>query len=117
MSQVFVGLDGYVSISGTTVARIIQWRHSPGPQFSEHAGATDSDVTVYNIRTGFTGSFTAEKLPDDSGQESIGITPTACTIVLGDGEDAFSLGNCYAWKSPGYTKGQAVQNAYQYRDR
>lgn len=111
MAAPIVGTGGYVTVGGTTVARIVSWSLNPQPEIASHDPHGGSR-SKYLVNTEYSGTFTAEKLTSDSGQEAIGISPSTVTIVLGDGEDAFNVGSCIAHLAPGYTKNRRVMNRY-----
>lgn len=109
-------LGGSVKVNGSTVANLIDWQYNPQPVFAEHSGWSDSDRTVYNTDTRFTGTFTVERNSASSAQAAIGTTATAVTLILDNGPDSFTL-SAYAWKTPSYQTGQIVPMTYQFRDR
>lgn len=110
------GTGGSVTVNGSTVANILDWQYNPQPVFAEHVGWSDSSRTVYNTDTRETGSFRCERNDANSAQTTIGTTATSVTLVLGNGEDSFSV-SAYAWRVPSYNQGQAVTMTYQFRDR
>jgi hypothetical protein len=111
-----VGTGGSVTVNGSTVANILDWQYSPQPVFVEHTGWSDSSRTVYNTDTRYSGSFRVERNDANSAQTTIGTSATSVTLVLGNGEDSFTI-SAYAWRVPSYTQGRPVTMSYQFRDR